>query len=111
MRSQDDMTPMFDFLTDLTPQQRATLKERYRFMMGDYRRRCAIYAWLFYVLRITMTVGSLTVPAHIQYIRCRFRTLLVHMGAQSRGHDGEWPHHTLQARQTIFRHPCDSRTA
>jgi Protein of unknown function (DUF4231) len=65
MKNQDDMAPLFDTLTDLTAHQRATLKERYRFMMGDYRRRCTIYAWLFYVLRITMTVGSLTVPALI----------------------------------------------
>lgn len=65
MGSQDDMAPMFDALADLTPQQRMTLRERYRFMMRDYRRRCIIYAWLFYVLRITMTVGSLTVPALI----------------------------------------------
>lgn len=65
MGSQDDMAPMFDALADLTVQQRMTLKERYRFMMRDYRRRCVIYAWLFYVLRITMTVGSLTVPALI----------------------------------------------
>lgn len=65
MRNQDDMSPMFDILTDLTPQQRATLRERYRFLMRDYSRRCLIYAWLFYVLRITMTVGSLTVPALI----------------------------------------------
>lgn len=65
MRNQDDMSPLFDTLTDLTAHQRATLKERYRFMMRDYRRRCIIYAWLFYVLRITMTVGSLTVPALI----------------------------------------------
>lgn len=65
MISQDDMSLMFDALPDLTVQQRMTLKERYRFMMRDYRRRCIIYAWLFYVLRITMTVGSLTVPALI----------------------------------------------
>jgi hypothetical protein len=65
MTNQDDMGPMFDALNDLTIQQRAAIKERYHFMMRDYRRRCAIYAWLFYVLRITMTVGSLTVPALI----------------------------------------------
>ena len=65
MQNQDDMSIMFDSLTELTVQQRAALKERYRFMMRDYRRRCVIYAWLFYVLRITMTVGSLTVPALI----------------------------------------------
>jgi hypothetical protein len=65
MRSQDDMGVLFDTLSDLTPHQRATLKERYRFMIRDYRRRCIIYALLFYILRITMTVGSLTVPALI----------------------------------------------
>jgi len=63
MRYPDDMDNMFDTLTDLTEQQRATIKERYRFLMAEYRRRLWMYAMLFYVLRITMTVGSLTVPA------------------------------------------------
>lgn len=65
MRNQDDMTPLFDTLPDLSPYQRAALKERYQFMMRDYRYRTLTYAILFYVLRITMTVGSLTVPALI----------------------------------------------
>lgn len=65
MRNQDDMTPLFDTLPELTPYQRAALKERYQFMMRDYRYRTLTYAILFYVLRITMTVGSLTVPALI----------------------------------------------
>ena len=63
MRYRDDMDNMFDRLTDLTQQQRDTIKERYRFLMAEYRRRLLMYALLFYVLRITMTVGSLTVPA------------------------------------------------
>lgn len=57
------MGPMIDALSDLTLQQRETLKERYRFLMREYRRRSWIYAWMFYVFRITMTVGSLAVPA------------------------------------------------
>jgi hypothetical protein len=63
MRNRDDMDQMFDDLTDLTIQQRETIKFRYRFLMTEYRNRCLIYTFLFYVLRITMTVGSLVVPA------------------------------------------------
>lgn len=63
MRYDDDMSPMIDTLEDLTNQQRETLKERYRFLLREYRRRSWIYAWMFYIFRITMTVGSLAVPA------------------------------------------------
>ncbi len=63
MRHRDDMDQMFDDLTDLTLQQRETIKSRYRYLMSEYRRRGAIYTFLFYTLRITMTVGSLVVPA------------------------------------------------
>lgn len=63
MSSQDDMSPMFDALTDLTLHQRETIKARYRFLMNEYRRRGSLYTFLFYILRITMTVGSLAVPA------------------------------------------------
>jgi len=63
MRYPDDMSDVFDQLTDLSPLQRYTIRERYRFLMKEYRRRCRIYAALFYVFRITMTVGSLAVPA------------------------------------------------
>lgn len=57
------MATMFDSLDDLTEQQRTTIKQRYRFLMNEYRRRGLFYSILFYVLRITMTVGSLAVPA------------------------------------------------
>jgi len=63
MKTVDDLAPLFDGLDDLTPLQRASLKERYRFLLSEYSRRCALYAVLFYILRITMTVGSLAVPA------------------------------------------------
>lgn len=63
MRFDDDVGPMIDALSDLTIQQRDALKERYRFLMREYRRRSWTYAWMFYVFRITMTVGSLAVPA------------------------------------------------
>ena len=65
MRFIDDMDSMFDLLGDLTLQQRTAIKERYRFLMAEYRWRCRFYTILFYVLRITMTVGSLAVPAMI----------------------------------------------
>lgn len=63
MRSQDNVEPMFNDLTDLTMQQREAIKARYHFLMKSYRFRCVLYSYLFYVLRLVMTVGSLTVPA------------------------------------------------
>ena len=63
MRYQDDMAVMFDALNDLTLNQRAFIKARYRFLLAEYRRRCRLYSVLFYAFRITMTVGSLAVPA------------------------------------------------
>lgn len=59
----DNMDNIFEELDDLTELQRHTLKERYRFLMEEYRRRCHLYATLFYVFRLTVTVGSLAVPA------------------------------------------------
>lgn len=63
MRYRDDMDELFDQLDGLTPVQKDTIKWRYRFMMREYRRRCFMFSILFYVLKITMTVGSLSVPA------------------------------------------------
>jgi len=63
MRYPDHMDDIFDELNDLSPLQRHALKERYRFLMTEYRKRCAIYNFLFYSFRLTMTVGSLAVPA------------------------------------------------
>lgn len=63
MNSQDDMSEMFDSVPGLTTLQRETVKARYRFLLAEYRHRTRIYVFLFYTLRITMTVGSLTVPA------------------------------------------------
>lgn len=59
----DNMDNIFEELDDLSELQRHTLKERYRFLMEEYRRRCHLYATLFYVFRLTVTVGSLAVPA------------------------------------------------
>jgi hypothetical protein len=69
MQNQDNLEPMFDDLAGLTEIQRSVLKERYRFLMREYRRRCRLYAIMFYVLRITMTVGSITVPALMSITR------------------------------------------
>lgn len=63
METQDDMDPMFDSLTDISPHQRAFIKHRYRFLMNEYRRRAQFYSIMFYMMRTTMTVGSLAVPA------------------------------------------------
>jgi hypothetical protein len=63
MRYPDHIEQLFDELTDLTAFQRTTLKERFRHLMAEYRYRCRLYSGLFYILRLTMTVGSLAVPA------------------------------------------------
>ena len=63
MQFADHMDDIFDELNDLTSLQRHSIKERYRFLMSEYRYRCRLYAVLFYMFRITMTVGSLAVPA------------------------------------------------
>ena len=63
MRYADNMDHIFDELTDLSIIQRHMIKERYRFLMSEYRHRCRLYSMLFYMFRLTMTVGSLSVPA------------------------------------------------
>ena len=63
MKFSDNVDKIFDEMDDLTLLQRYTLKERYRFLMNEYRYRCVLYSVLFYTFRITMTVGSLAVPA------------------------------------------------
>jgi hypothetical protein len=59
----DNLEEVFDELTDLSLLQRHTLKERYRFMMKEYRARCRFYATVYHTMRATMTLGSLAVPA------------------------------------------------
>ena len=54
---------IFDTLTDLTDRQRLLIKRRYRVLITKYRQRCILYSVLFHVFRLTMTVGSLAVPA------------------------------------------------
>lgn len=63
IRSVDDLAVMFASLTELTEIQRKSLMERYGFLLREYRRRCRFFSFWFYFLRLTMTVGSLTVPA------------------------------------------------
>lgn len=63
IHSRDDVESLFDQLQGLTPIQKDAIKNRYRFTMREYRRRCLLYSYLFYVLKLTMTVGSLAVPA------------------------------------------------
>ena len=62
MSHQDDMGEMFDTL-DLPEQHRTFIKHRYRFLMNEYRYRASLYSILFYIMRSTITVGSLAVPA------------------------------------------------
>jgi hypothetical protein len=63
MKYVDDVDGLFDELTELSIMQRHAIKERYRFLMSEYRYRCRLYSILFYVCRNTMTIGSLAVPA------------------------------------------------
>jgi hypothetical protein len=63
MYFQDDSDRLFDSLTDLTSQQIDVVKHRYKFLLAEYRHRALFYSVLFYTLRMTMTVGSLAVPA------------------------------------------------
>ena len=63
MQFADHMDDIFDELKDLNDLQRHSIKERYRFLMEEYRYRCRMYSIMFYIFRITMTVGSLAVPA------------------------------------------------
>jgi hypothetical protein len=63
MQSLDDLDTAFDALTDLTDQQRAAVKNRLKFLLKEYRCRSCVYTTLFYVMRLMITVGSLTVPA------------------------------------------------
>lgn len=63
MQFADHMDDIFDELKDLNDLQRHSIKERYRFLMEEYRYRCRLYSIMFYIFRITMTVGSLAVPA------------------------------------------------
>jgi hypothetical protein len=63
MQSIDDLDSAFNALTDLTVQQRASIKNRLSFLLREYRSRACCYAALFYLARLTITVGSLAVPA------------------------------------------------
>jgi len=63
MQSIDDLESAFNALHDLTVQQRASIKNRLSFLLQEYRRRSCCYAFLFYIARLTITVGSLAVPA------------------------------------------------
>jgi hypothetical protein len=63
MQSIDDLESSFNALHDLTVQQRASIKNRLSFLLQEYRKRACCYAFLFYITRLTITVGSLAVPA------------------------------------------------
>ena len=58
----DRLDALFDKI-DLTEFQRKSIKERYNYLMAYYRTRCLLYSILFYSLRMTMTLGSLAIPA------------------------------------------------
>lgn len=58
----DQLDTLFDKV-ELTEFQRKSIKERYHYLMSYYRSRCLLYSFLFYSLRMTMTLGSLAIPA------------------------------------------------
>jgi hypothetical protein len=68
-RRRPQVIALFEEIDSLTPLQRHLITERYEALYRDFSRRSLIYSILFYVLRITVTVGSLLVPAmlSIQY--------------------------------------------
>jgi hypothetical protein len=63
MREIAVMDKLFDTLTDLTDQQRLLIKNRYRYLMTEYLRKSCAYSLMFYMFRLTVTLGSLAVPA------------------------------------------------
>jgi len=63
MKYTDDLESSFDALTDLTVQQRSSIKNRIKFLLQEYRTRSCRYSALFYATRLMITVGSLAVPA------------------------------------------------
>jgi hypothetical protein len=63
MKYNDDLEASFDSLTDLTVQQRSSIKHRIKFLLQEYRTRSCRYSALFYMTRLMITVGSLAVPA------------------------------------------------
>jgi hypothetical protein len=58
----DQLDTLFDKV-ELTEFQRKSIKERFHYLMAYYRTRCLLYSFLFYSLRMTMTLGSLAIPA------------------------------------------------
>jgi hypothetical protein len=65
-----DLMEEFDKLTGLTELQKTAIKKRLYSLLAEFRRRCYFYAVLFYSLRITITAGSLAVPALISIQNC-----------------------------------------
>ena len=63
MRETAAVEQLFGTLTDLTDLQRNVIKRRYTTLMNMYTRYCLLYSLMFYVFRLTVTLGSLAVPA------------------------------------------------
>jgi len=59
----DDISHLFKHLPTLSEFQQTVIRERYRLLMNEYLHRCRVMTVLFYTFRLTMTVGSLAVPA------------------------------------------------
>jgi hypothetical protein len=65
----DELINIIILLPSLTPLQKTAIRIRYVELLLTFNRRCTYYAFLFRLLRLIVTVGSLLVPAllSVQY--------------------------------------------
>jgi hypothetical protein len=67
--NRSDQNRILDLLSDLTPVQLQTVRNRYINQLNSYKHRCHKYDLVFHICRITVLISSLLVPAllSIQY--------------------------------------------
>jgi hypothetical protein len=59
-----ELIALFDSL-DIEPYKKSVLRQRYVIVLENFNRRATLYSIMFYTSRITMTVGSILVPAFL----------------------------------------------
>ena len=59
-----ELVSLFDSL-DIEPYKKSVLRQRYVTVLENFNRRATLYSIMFYTSRITMTVGSILVPAFL----------------------------------------------
>lgn len=59
-----ELVSLFDSL-DIEPYKKSVLRQRYVTVLENFHRRATLYSIMFYTSRITMTVGSILVPAFL----------------------------------------------